>query len=55
MKWDVLIFIGVLIIVLLVYLFVQNQKDKIALEENLNDDYPKPKHEHIDTEIDRKT
>jgi low affinity Fe/Cu permease len=55
MKWDVLILIGVLIIALIGYLVILNQRDKKDLEQKLNDDYIKPKHEHIDTDMDRKT
>ncbi|MEI8073689.1 MAG: hypothetical protein WCH78_02990 [Bacteroidota bacterium] len=55
MKWGVLILIGVLILVLIIFLVVQNRQDKKALEKTIEDDYVNPKHEHIDTEIDRKT
>ncbi len=55
MKWDVMILIGVLIIALIIYLVIQNQKDKKNLEEKIMDDYVKPKQEHIDTDMDRKT
>lgn len=55
MKWDVLISIGVMIIALIGSLVIQNLKDKKDLEKNMNDDYVKPKNEHIDTEVDRKT
>jgi low affinity Fe/Cu permease len=55
MNWYVIIIIGVLAIALIGFLVIRNQKDEIDLEEKLNDDYAKPKHEHIDTDIDRKT
>jgi protein-S-isoprenylcysteine O-methyltransferase Ste14 len=53
MNWYVIIIIGVLAIALIVFLVIRNQKDEIDLEEKLNDDYSKPKHEHIDTDMDR--
>jgi low affinity Fe/Cu permease len=55
MNWYILIIVGVAAISLIVFLIIRNQKDEIDLEEKLNDDYTKSKHEHIDTEIDRKT
>jgi low affinity Fe/Cu permease len=55
MKWDVLILIGVLIITLIISLVIRNQKDKKDFEDKIKDDYTKPKHEHIDTDMDRKT
>jgi hypothetical protein len=55
MNWYVIIIMGLLAIALIVFLIIRNQKEKIDLEEKLNDDYIKPKHEHIDTDMDRKT
>jgi protein-S-isoprenylcysteine O-methyltransferase Ste14 len=55
MNWYVILIIGVLVIVLITFLIFRNQKDEIDLEEKLNDEYTKPKHEHIDTDMDRKT
>ena len=55
MNWYIIVIIGVLVIGLITFLIYRNQKDEKKLSEKLNDDYTKPKHEHIDTEIDRKT
>ena len=55
MNWYVIIIIGVLAIALIVFLVIRNQKDEEDLEKTIEDDYVNPKHEHIDTEIDRKT
>jgi hypothetical protein len=46
---------GVLAIALIVFLVNRNQKDEEDLEKTIEDDYVNPKHEHIDTETDRKT
>jgi low affinity Fe/Cu permease len=54
MKWDVLIFIGVLIIALIVSLIIQNKKDKKDLENQINDDFFSPKHDHTKIEVGRK-
>ena len=55
MNWYAIIIIGIVVIALITFLIYRNQKDEKDLEEKLNDDYTKPIHEHIDTEIDRKT
>lgn len=50
MKWDVLILIGVLILVLVIFLAVQNRRDKKELENSIEDDFSNPKHEHPNLE-----
>jgi hypothetical protein len=55
MNWFAIIIIGVLANALITFLVILNQKDEIQLENKLDNNYPKPKHEHIDTDIDRKT
>ncbi len=55
MNWYILIIVGVAAIALIIFLVIRNQKDEIDLKKKLNDDYIKPKHEHIDTEVDRTT
>jgi hypothetical protein len=55
MNWLTIILIGGLAIALIIFLVLRNIKDEKDLEDKLDNDYPKPKHEHIDTDIDRKT
>ncbi|MBK6379615.1 MAG: hypothetical protein IPN43_13190 [Chitinophagaceae bacterium] len=52
MNLTVLIPFGILIIVLIVFLVVRNQKDKSKLEDKLNNDYHKSKDEEGDIETD---
>ena len=41
MNWTILIIVGVLVIALVVFTIIRNQKDKKDLKEKLNNDYPK--------------
>ena len=50
MNWPVLIIIGVICIALVVFTIVRNMKDEEEFEEQAHNDYPKPKHEHADTD-----
>ena len=52
MNLTVLIPFGILIIVLIVFLVVRNQKDKSKLEDKPNNDYHKSKDEEGDIETD---
>ncbi len=53
MKWEVLIFIGVLIIELIVSLVLQNMRDKKDLEKTIEDDFSDPRHEHFEGDGDK--
>jgi len=53
MKWEVLIFIGVLIIGLIVSLVLQNIRDKKDLEKTIGDDFSDPRHEHFEGDGDK--
>jgi hypothetical protein len=55
MNWYLIIILGVLAIILIIFLEKENQKDEIELEDKLKDNYTKPNHKHVDTEMDRKT
>lgn len=52
MNFRVLILFGIVIIALILFLVVKNQKDKVQLEEKLNNDFDKSKDKGGDIEID---
>ncbi len=52
MNWTILIFFGIAVIALIIFLVVSNKKDKEDFEEVLNEDYPKLSDEKKDEEID---
>jgi len=52
MNIPVLILVGILILTLIIFLVLKNQKDKKQLEEKLNNDFHKSKDEEGDIEID---
>ena len=52
MNIPVLILVGIILVVLIIFLVIKNQKDKKLLEEKLNNDFHKSKDEEGDTEID---
>jgi len=52
MELKILIPFGIIVIALVIFLVVRNKKDKIKLEEKLNNDYPGSKDEGGDIEID---
>ncbi|MFZ4056628.1 MAG: hypothetical protein ACOYKE_00755 [Ferruginibacter sp.] len=55
MNWIIIISVAVLSIALIVFLIIRNQKDKEGFETLLNNDYPKPRNEEGDIEIDELT
>jgi len=55
MNWTILIFFGIAVIALIVFLVVRNQKDEKIFEDQLNNDYHKTKDEEGDVEIDEVT
>ena len=55
MNWFIIIIVGILAIVLIVFLIIRNQKDKKKFERKLNNDYPKPRSEDGDIEINELT
>ena len=53
MNIPVLILFGTLALALVIFLVARNQKDKVKLEDDLNNDFPKSKDEEGDAEIDK--
>ncbi len=53
MNWTVMILVGMACVALIIFLIVKNKKDKKDLEEKIKNDYPKPKDETGDIEIDK--
>jgi low affinity Fe/Cu permease len=52
MNWPLIIILGIAAIALIVFLVRRNQKDEKAFEDQLDNDYRKPKDEEGDVEID---
>lgn len=48
MNWLILIPVGVVLVALVIFLIKRNQKDEAAFEEQLNNDYAKPKEDEND-------
>jgi low affinity Fe/Cu permease len=56
MNWAILIPVGIVLLALLVFVIVRNNRDKDQFEEQLNNDYRKPKEDEgeMDTGADTK-
>mgnify|MGYP001793866295 CR=1 FL=1 len=52
MNWLMIIIVGILAILLTVFLVIRNQKDEMEFEKELDNDYPKPRNDDGDIEID---
>lgn len=52
MNRTILLIVGLLLLALLVFLIIRNQKDEAEFEKKQNNDYPKPKDEKDNSEID---
>ncbi len=52
MNWTVLIIFGIGAIALIIFLIVRNQKDEKVFEDQIKNDYHKPKDEEKDAETD---
>ena len=52
MNWSILIPFGLLIIALLAFMIMRNQKDKNDYEQQLNDDFTKTKKDDGDEEME---
>ena len=50
MNWPFIIFFSIVILALLIFLVMRNQKDERKVEDHLNDDYRKPLREEKDIE-----
>lgn len=53
MNWPVLIIVGIASVALIVFLVVRNNKDEKQFEEQLNNDFTKPKEELSEDETDK--
>ncbi len=53
MNWPVLILFGIIAAALIVFLVVRNVKDEKVLEDQIKNDYRKPKENEGDIEIDK--
>lgn len=51
MNWLIIIIFGILVIALIVFLIIRNQKDEKDFEKELDNDYPKSNGEFEDIEI----
>jgi len=51
MNWFIIISVGIAVIALIVFLMVRNQKDEKIFEKQLNDNYPKTKHQEDDSPV----
>ncbi|HZF65659.1 MAG TPA: hypothetical protein VEZ55_14290 [Chitinophagaceae bacterium] len=49
LNWSILVIVGVLLLALVIFTIVRNQKDEKDLENKLNNDYRKPQ-EHTDAD-----
>ena len=52
MNWYILIPFGIAMIALIVFLIKRNQKDETQLEDQIKNDYPKPKGDKGDVETE---
>lgn len=52
MNWIIIVVFGIAIILLLYFLIKTNQKDEKKYEEDMNENYPKPKERIKDIDID---
>jgi low affinity Fe/Cu permease len=52
MNWPIIIVVGIAVIALIIFLVVRNNKDEKVFEQQLNNDFTKPKEEGEDDEID---
>ena len=52
MNWPLLIFFGIAVVALIVFLVVRNAKDEKKFEDQLNNDYPKIKDKEGDNDTE---
>jgi hypothetical protein len=55
MNWLILIPVGVALVALIIFLIKRNQKDEAVFEEQLNNNYAKPKEDENDTDSEELT
>ena len=47
-NWPIIIIVALVILALLVFVIINNRRDRKKLEEQLNQNYPKPKKAHTE-------
>ena len=52
MNWPIIIIVAVLALALVAFLIIRNQKDEKKFEETVMNDYPHPRDEEGDTNVD---
>lgn len=52
MNWYILIAVGIAVLALLIFLIRRNTKDEKKFEEQLKEDYPRPKHDKADVDAE---
>lgn len=55
MNLPVLIFVGITALLFIILLIIRNQKDKKKVIDQMKQDYPKPKDEEGDADVDNKS
>ena len=55
MNWFILIPVAIALIALVIFMIRRNQKDEKKFEEQLNNDYPKPKEDEKDVDAEEIT
>ncbi len=55
MNWLIVIPVGAVLVALVVFLIKRNQKDEAIFENQLNNDYTKPKDDEADTDAEENT
>ena len=51
MNWPIIIIVAVLALALVVFLIIRNQKDEKKFEQTIMNDYPHPRDEEGDTNV----
>jgi preprotein translocase subunit YajC len=51
MNWYVIIIVGIVLVGLVIFTIIRNQKDKTELEQKMNSDFPAKKQGEGDVEI----
>jgi hypothetical protein len=53
MNWPFIIFFGIAVIALIIFLVIRNRKDEKIFEDQVNNDFPISQDEKRDDEIDK--
>ena len=52
MNWSIIIIVAVVALALVTFLIIRNQKDEKKFEQTIMNDYPHPRDEENDTNVD---